>query len=79
MENQTSQNWKPPKRFFSKAINRSDLNLGTRIPELLCYSSIKTEPSRDPQLRAISTESDLGRPPYELFGQTRNKSYSIWN
>ena len=39
------------------------LKCGTRIPELLCYQFMKTEPSRDPQLRAISTGSDLGRPP----------------
>ena len=79
MKNQTSQNRNPPQRFFSKTIYRRDLNFGTRIPELLCYRSMKTEPSRDPQSRTISTGSDLGRPPYELVGQARKKSDNVWN
>ena len=32
-----------------------------------------------PQPRAISTGSDLGRPPYELVDQARSKLYCIWN
>ena len=39
------------------------LKFGTRVSKLLCYSSMNTEPRRDPQSRAISTGSDLDRPP----------------
>ena len=34
-----------PKQFFSETINREDLNVGTRIPELLCYLFMKMEPA----------------------------------
>ena len=61
----------PPSRRTTEPI---PLKFVTRIPEVLCYSPIKTESSRDSQPRAISTGSDLGRSPYELVGQARNKS-----
>ena len=67
-----AQSKNPRVRFFSKTVNRKDLKVGTRIPELLCYAPIKTELSRDPQPGAISTGSDPGRP-NELVGEARNK------
>ena len=81
MKNQTSQTGKPPpppkKRFFSYTNNRRDLKLGTRIPEMLCFTPIKTEPSRDSPARAISTGSDLGRPPCELVKPSDGISHVI--
>ena len=70
----------PPKGFFSKTINREDLKFGApRITELLCYWFKKTDPSLDPQPRAISTGSDLGRSPYELAGEIQMRSCYIWS
>ena len=50
-----------------------------KLEVLTQLSTQGTRPPISPQSRAISTESDLGRPPYELVGQARKKSYNKWN
>ena len=54
--------------------------LGMHKLEVLTRLSTRgTQPRITSQSRAISTGSDLGRPPYELIGEARNKSCYIWN
>ena len=64
----SQKNTTPPYRRTTEPI---PLKFGTRIPEVLWYSCLS--------ISAISTGSDIGRPPYELVGKARNKSDNIWN
>ena len=57
-----------------------ELKFGMHILEVLTQLSTSgTRPRTSPRSRAISTGSDLGQPLYEFIGETRNKSYNIWN
>ena len=62
------------KRYVKKGHHRrttepTALKLGTRIPELLCYSFMKRNRTETLQSRAINNGSDLGRPSCELTDQ----------
>ena len=71
------KNTTPP---FSRRTYPIALKFGMHILEVLTQLLTRsTRPRTPPRPRAISTGSDLGRPPYEPIGQARNKSYSIWN
>ena len=55
------------------------IELKFSMHKLEVSTQLSTRPSTSPQSQAISTGSDLGRPPYELVGEARIKSYNIWN
>ena len=69
----------PPPPFLRRTCP-IELKFGMHKLEVLTQLSTQNgRPRTSPQSRAISTGSDLDRPPFELVGEARNKSYNIWN